>query len=402
MSRILSKKNFNSKERFALRLNVLEPYLFCKLAEAKKRSKKELIDLGAGDPDLFPPKKIIETIKKEALKPENHRHPVYEGIFELKEAIVEWFYQRFRVRLDPKKEVLVLAGSKEGLGLISWAILNRGEEALVPDPGYPIYRRSVLLCGGKPVFFPLLEERNWLLDFEKIKTRPKTKLLFLNYPHNPTGAVLDSDFFEKIYSFAKKNQIIVCNDMAYSEITFDGYISPSLLQIKGAKNLCLEFYSFSKTYSMTGWRLGFVVGNRDLIDALFKVKITSNSGVFHLIQKAGITALRLPKKEVEKIKEIYQKRRDILTDGLVRLGWKVKRPKGTIYLWAKIPNFSSKERDSKKFCLNLLKKKGILTTPGAGFGENGEGWVRFSLTTKVENINRALKRMEKFDFQELN
>ncbi len=388
------------RERFAKRLNLLEPYLFQKLAQEKKRSKGKLIDLGAGDPDLFPPKKIIETLKSEAKKPENHRHPVYEGIFELKEAIVEWFYHRFRVRLDPKNEVLVLAGSKEGLAISSWAFLNRGDEALVPDPGYPIYRRSVLLCGGKPICFPLLEEKNWLPDFEKIKTRSKAKLLFMNYPNNPTGAVLDFYSLERIYSFAKKNHLVICNDMAYSEITYDGYTSPSLLQINGAKNLCLEFYSFSKTYSMTGWRLGFVVGNRDLIDSLFKVKVTSNSGVFHLIQKAGITALRLSEKETKKIKYTYQKRRDLLIDGLTSFGWRVRRPKGTIFVWSKIPDFFSKRRDSRKFCLNLVKKKGILTTPGAGFGENGEGWVRFSLTSKIENIKLALKRMQSLKFQE--
>jgi len=393
-----TKKSFYVKESFATRLNKLEPYLFQGLAKAKKNSKGKLIDLGAGDPDLAPPIKVVEALKEEAQKPENHRHPLYEGIFELKEAIMEWFYKRFGVKLDPKKEVLVLAGSKEGLGLSSWAFLNPGDEALVPDPSYPVYRRSVLLCGGKPASFPLLEEKGWFFDFERIKVKAKAKLLFLNYPNNPTGAVLNPDNLGRIYYFAKKKRLLICHDMAYSEITYDGYISPSLLQIKGAKHLCLEFYSFSKTYSMTGWRLGFVVGNKDLIDALLRIKVTSNSGVFHLIQKAGITALRLAEEELVKIKNTYKKRRDILTDGLTELGWKVKKPKGTIFIWAKIPRSSSSEWGSKRFCLNLLQKKGILTTPGAGFGKNGEGFVRFSLSAKIEHIKKALKRLENLDF----
>ncbi|KPL02406.1 MAG: hypothetical protein AMJ90_05895 [candidate division Zixibacteria bacterium SM23_73_2] len=381
----------------ARRINSLDSYLFHQLAQAKKDSKRKLIDLGAGDPDLFPPERIIERLKREAEKPENHRHPVYEGLLELKEAIAEWFYKRFKIKLDPEKEVLILAGSKEGLGLSSLAFLNRGEEALIPDPSYPVYRRSVLLCCGKVVFYPLTEEKDWLLDLGKIKVTPKTRLLYLNYPHNPTGAVLDLDFLEKIYEFARKQKLVILNDMAYSEITYDGYTTPSLLQIRGARNLCLEFFSFSKTYSMSGWRLGFAVGNRDLIDALFKVKVTSNSGVFHLIQKAGIEALSLPPKELLKIKDTYRKRRDILVDGLIKLGWEIRRPRGTIFCWAKIPG-SAKFKDSKRFCLNLIKKGGVLTTPGAGFGKSGEGYVRFSLTSEIKNIKMALKRMKEIDF----
>jgi LL-diaminopimelate aminotransferase len=379
------------------RIESLDSYLFHQLAQAKKDSKRKLIDLGAGDPDLFPPERIVERLKKEAGKPENHRHPVYEGLPELKEAIAEWFYKRFKIKLDPEKEVLVLAGSKEGLGLSSWAFLNRGEEALIPDPSYPVYRRSVLLCCGKVVFYQLTEEKDWLLDLGKIKVTPKTRLLYLNYPHNPTGAVLGLDFLERIYEFARKQKLVILNDMAYSEITYDGYITPSLLQIRGAKDLCLEFFSFSKAYSMSGWRLGFAVGNKNLIDALFKVKVTSNSGVFHPIQKAGIEALSLPPKELLKIKDTYRKRRDILVDGLMKLGWEIRRSKGTIFCWAKIPG-SAKFMDSKRFCLNLIKKGGVLTTPGAGFGKSGEGYVRFSLTSEVRNIKLALKRIKEIQF----
>lgn len=388
------REKFKIEDQISLRVKSLRPYLFYKIAKAKEKalaSGKELIDLGAGDPDLFPQKKIIETLRAQALKPENHRHPVYEGIMELKVAIAEWFSNRFRVKLNPEDEILILGGSKEGLGLIPWAILNPNEIALVPDPGYPVYHRSVLLSGGKPVFFPLIKENNWLPDLDKIKVSFKTKLIFLNYPNNPTGAVPDLSFFEKLFEFAQKNKIVVCNDMAYSEISYDGKKSHSFLEIEGAKEIALEFFSFSKTYSMTGWRIGFVVGNKKLIDALREIKVTLSSGVFHLTQKGALSALSLPQKEIDKIRKVYQQRRDVLVKGLKELGWRPEVPQGAIFVWAKIP-FSL---DSEKMAMMLLEKGGILTTPGIGLGKSGKDYIRFSLTSPVEKIKGGLKRMER-------
>ena len=402
----MRRKKFQGEDKISYRVRNLRPYLFYKIAKAKEKalaSGKELIDLGAGNPDLFPPKKIIETLRTQALNPENHRHPAYEGLRELRVSIAEWFSNRFGVNLNPEDEILILGGSKEGLGLIPWAILNPNEVALVPDPGYPIYQRAVLLSGGKPVFFPLVEENNWLPDLDRIfdgsrqkagKVSSKSKLIFLNYPNNPTGAVPDLSFFQKLFEFAQESKIIVCHDMAYSEITYDGRKSHSFLEIKGAKEIGLEFFSFSKTYSMTGWRIGFAVGDKRLIDALREIKVTLSSGVFHLVQKGALSALLLPQKEIDDIRKIYQQRRDVLIKGLKELGWKPEVPHGAIFVWAKIP-FSL---DSEKMAMKLLEKGGILTTPGIGLGANGEGYIRFSLTSPVEKIKEALKRMKGIKF----
>jgi len=386
-----------TEDKISDRVRKLKPYLFYKIATAKEKalaSGKELIDLGAGNPDLSLPKKIIETLRTQALKPENHRHPVYEGLRELRVAIADWFSKRFGVNLNPEDEILILGGSKEGLGLIPWAILNPNEVALVPDPGYPIYQRSVLLSGGKPVFFPLIKENNWLPNLGKIRVSSKTKLIFLNYPNNPTGAVPTLSFFQKLFEFAQENKIIVCHDMAYSEITYDGRKSHSFLEIEGAKEIGLEFFSFSKTYSMTGWRIGFAVGNKKLIDALREVKVTLSSGVFHLVQKGALSALLLSPKEIDDIRKIYQQRRDVLIKGLKELGWKPEVPCGAIFVWAKVP-FSL---DSEKTAVKLLEKEGILTTPGIGLGPSGKDYIRFSLTSPVGKIKEALTRMRKIEF----
>lgn len=391
------KKKFKAEDKISSKVKSLEPYLFHEIARAKEKALSsgiDLIDLGAGNPDLIPTQKLIQSLRQEALDPENHRHPIYEGIPELKIKIAEWFFRRFRVRVNPENEILILAGAKEGLSLSPVAFLNWNDIALVPDPAYPIYKRSVLLAGGKVETFPLLKEYNWLPDLERLQPKSRTKMIFLNYPNNPTGAVASKEFFEKLLDFAYDKDIIVCHDMAYSEITFNGVRSHSLLEIDEARKITLEFFSFSKTYSLTGWRLGFVVGNKDLIKALTQVKVTFSSGVFHPIQRAAVTALSLPEKSLKKLVRTYQKRRNVLVDGLKESGWDAEFPKGAIFVWAKMPG----KADSVSLSLKLIQKAGVLTTPGIGLGQQGRDYVRFSLTSPLDKIKEALRRMEKVKF----
>jgi LL-diaminopimelate aminotransferase len=394
------KKKTNLQEKISDRmknLSSLGKYIFSEMAEEKKKVIKsgiEIIDLSAGNPDLPPPKEIIEALKKEADNPENHRHPVYEGIIELKKAIADWFFRRFKVKLDPEEEILILIGSKEGLAHLPLAFLNQNDYAIVPNPAYPAYKRGVIISGGKIYEIPLLKEYNWLPDLDRInkKVLTKTKLFYLNYPNNPTGALAPKEFLEKTGRFARKNKLILCNDMAYSEITFNDEKSFSLLEIPGAKEHTLEFHSFSKTYSMTGWRLGFVVGNRKLIRVLRDLKANLDSGVFHVIQKAAITVLSLPSQVTKELCRTYKNRRDILVPALKSLGWEVDSPGGTFVVWAKIPG----KKSSKRISLELLKKTGVLTTPGSGLGSEGEGYLRFSLTVPEDKIKEALERMKNF------
>jgi len=391
------KKKLRPEDKISSKVKSLEPYVFHEIARAKEKALSsgiDLIDLGAGNPDLIPTQKLIQSLRKEASNPENHRHPVYEGLLELKAKIAEWFFQRFRVKLDPENEILILAGAKEGLSLSPVAFLNRNDIALVPDPAYPVYKRSVLLAGGKVETFPLLKEYNWLPDLERIKVKANTRMIFLNYPNNPTGAVAPKGFFERLLDFAYDKDIIICHDMAYSEITFNGVRSHSLLEIDDAKKITLEFFSFSKTYSLTGWRLGFVVGNKDLIKALTQVKVTFSSGVFHPIQRAAAVALSLPEKSLKKLVRTYQKRRNVLVDGLKESGWDAESPKGAIFVWAKMPG----KANSKSLSLKLIQKAGVLTTPGVGLGQQGRDYVRFSLTSPLDKIEEALRRMRKVKF----
>jgi len=290
---------------------------------------------------------------------------------------------------------LILIGSKEGLSHVSWAFIDPGDTALVPDPAYPPFKRGVMLAGGKPVLMPLLKENRWLPDFEKIKKEDlsKAKLLFLNYPNNPTGALADKEFLQRAVDFAKEKDLIICQDMAYSEITFDGARSESILTIEGAKENCLEFFSFSKTYGMTGWRLGFVVGNSRLIDALKQIEVSVHSGAFHVLQKAAVVALSLEDKDIDETRRTYQQRRDVLVKGLRDLEWEVKNPKGSIFAWAKIPC----DLDSKKMANLLIEQTGIVTTPGVGLGPSGEGYLRFSLIVDKERLKEAVQRMKSLD-----
>jgi LL-diaminopimelate aminotransferase len=383
------------EKKISSRLSNVGEYAFFAVAEAKKKalaSGKDIIDLGGGNPDLPPHPKIVQALKEAADIPENHRHPVYQGVPELRQAAASWLKRRFGLDVDPESEVWILAGSKEGLSLVSWAFLDSGDIALLPDPAYPPYERNVRLAGGTPVLMPLLKQSRWLPNFNKIKLRDlsKAKLLFLNYPNNPTGALADLEFLQRAVDFAKDNEIIICQDMAYSEITFDGAKAESILTIDGAKQNCLEFFSFSKTYGMTGWRLGFVVGNRKLIDALKEIEVSVHSGVFHVLQKAAIVALSLEEKEIDEVRLTYQERRDVLVKGLRNLGWEVDNPKGSIFVWARTPG----GLDSQKAASLLIEKAGIVTTPGSGLGPSGEGYLRFSLIADKERLKEAVRRMK--------
>jgi len=404
------RKSFEIDDKISSRLKKLEEYVFFDVAKAKQKailsreagsfgSGRDIIDLGGGNPDLPPDPRIIEALKKEADNPDNHRHPIYEGLPELRKAIASWFERRFGVNLDADSEILILIGSKEGLSHVNLAFVDKGDRVLVPNPAYPVYKRGVILAGGKVLDMPLLKENSWRPDFKKLKNRnlSKVKLLFLNYPNNPTGAIADKEFFREAVDFAKENEIVICHDMAYSEITFDGNKAVSILQILGAKERTLEFFSFSKTYGMTGWRLGFVVGNRKLINALKNVEVVVNSGAFHVLQKAAIVGLSLPDEAIQKVRQTYQERRDVLVKGLKGLGWEVEDPKGGIFVWAKIPSCSERSEpnkyDSKRMTKLLIEKAGVVTVPGVGLGSCGEGYLRFSLIVDKDKLKEVVERM---------
>jgi LL-diaminopimelate aminotransferase len=389
------RKNFNIDDKISSRLKNLGEYVFFDVAKAKEEavlSGKDVIDLGGGNPDLPPHPRVIEALKNEADNLENHRHPIYEGLPELKKAIGLWFGKRFGVSLDSESEILILIGSKEGLSHVNLAFIDRGDEVLIPNPAYPPYRRSVILAGGKVLDMPLLRRNSWLPDFEDLQREDLSgaKLLFLNYPNNPTGALADEGFFEKAVNFAEENELVICHDMAYSEITFDGKRAASMLQVPAAKERTLEFHSFSKTYGMTGWRLGFVAGGRELVKALRNVEVTVNSGAFHVLQKAAVAALSLPDEAIGEVRQTYQERRDVLVKGLKELGWELESPKGSIFVWAKIPY----RYDSKTMAKLLIDKAGIVTTPGVGLGSQGEGYLRFSLIVEKEKLKEAVEKMK--------
>ena len=382
----------------AKRLTKLSPYLFAKLDKMKSRLReegKDLIDLGVGDPDLPTPSPIIKRLSQAAKDPQNHRYPSYQGLLSFRISVSQWYRMRFGVRLDPEKEVLTLIGSKEGIAHISLALINPGDIALIPDPAYPVYGAGVIFAGGKPYPLPLRKENHFLPSLEKIdkKIAQRAKVLFINYPNNPTGAVAPRDFFRNVVDFAKEYNVVICHDLAYSEISFDGYSPPSIMEIEGAKEVAIEFHSLSKTFNMTGWRIGFVVGNRAIIETLDEVKTNIDSGVFQAVQEAGIEALRMNENTLEKTRKIYQRRRNILAEGLARINWQIQLPKATFYLWLKIPSSSS----SLEFAELLMERCGVVVTPGIGFGSCGEGYIRIALTVSEERLEEAVKKIRADD-----
>ncbi len=383
------------KVHMADRVRSLPPYLFAAIDKMKQEALSrgvDLIDLSIGDPDLPTPVHIVEAMKLAAEKPAHHRYPSYEGMLSFRESVAAWYRQRFAVTLDPKTEVLSLIGSKEGIGHIPLAFVNPGDVVLVPSPGYPVYPVGTLFAGGESYIMPLREENAFLPDFKAIPgdVLKRAKLMFLNYPNNPTAATASADFFKEAIALAAQHNIIICHDAAYSEMYYDGERPISFLEVDGAKDVGIEFHSLSKTYNMTGWRLGFAVGNKDVIAGLGKIKSNLDSGVFQAVQEAGIVALQTGESVLSGIRDVYQGRRDVFCAGLKELGMPINRPKATFYLWARVPSGF----DSSTFVTHLMNKAGVLGTPGVGFGTPGEGYIRFALTQSADRIKEAVERIK--------
>jgi LL-diaminopimelate aminotransferase len=379
----------------AKRIKDLPPYLFARIDRMKQEAIQkgvDIINLGVGDPDLPTPAAIVRRLQSAAGESKNHQYPSYEGLLKFRQAVARWYQRRFGVNLDPVSEALTLIGSKEGIGHFPLAFLNPGDIALIPNPGYPVYHAGTVFAGGQSHFMPLLRENGFLPDLSRIPkgVLKKAKVLFLNYPNNPTSATADGSFFEQVVAFAKRNRLIVCHDAAYSEIFFDGHRPMSFLEVKGAKEIGIEFHSLSKTFNMTGWRIGFAVGNHKILGGLGKIKSNLDSGVFQAVQEAGIEAMESGDHLAEEIRKTYQERRDLMVSGLKRIGLEVEFPKATFYLWVAVP----RGYHSAQFTALLLSKTGIVTTPGKGFGDSGEGYIRMALTVNRERLAEALRRME--------
>ncbi|MBC7131207.1 aminotransferase class I/II-fold pyridoxal phosphate-dependent enzyme [Candidatus Bathyarchaeota archaeon] len=381
---------------FSNKVKRLPPYIFFeieKILEEKRRAGIEVISLSIGDPDLPPPQFILDALMEESKKPENHGYSNSRGEAEFREAAAEWMNQRFGVDVDPNREVTALIGSKEGIAHLSRAFLNAGDKAIVPDPGYPAYLNGgIILNEAEPVFMPLLKERKFLPDIEFIADS-KAKIIFLNYPNNPTGAVIDKHQLKEIVEVAKENNIIICYDNAYSEITYEGYKAPSILEIEGGIDVAVELHSLSKTFSMTGDRVGFAVGNNTLIEGIVKVKSQIDSGLPKYIQYAAIKALKSyvngePPEEVKRNVAIYRDRVKVLAEKLKQIGFECEAPKATYYVWAYCGG------SSMEFAKKLLDA-GVAVTPGIGFGIHGEGFLRFSATKPLEEIEKACQKLEK-------
>jgi len=380
----------------AQRLTQLPPYLFVEIDKAKQRLKQQghdVIDLGVGDPDLPTPPHIIRALQKTAEDPANHRYSFTEGLRELRKAIAEWYLKRFKVELDPNTEVLPLLGSKEGIAHLPLALINPGAAVLVPDPCYPPYRSGTIFAGGEAVSLPLEAENQFLPDLGAVsqKAARRAKLMFLNSPNNPTAALATPEFFEEAIRFAKEYQIVIAHDAAYSEIAFDGVQPLSFLQIPEAKDVGVEFHSLSKTYNMTGWRVGFACGNAKVIAALNQLKTNLDSGIFQPVQWAAIEALTGDQEPLKQAVATYQQRRDLVVEGLAKAGWAVPKPQASFYIWAGVPAAGS----SAEFAKRVLEEAHVVIAPGVGFGPHGEGYVRLSLTVPTERIQQAVDRLAK-------
>ncbi|MFC1698484.1 LL-diaminopimelate aminotransferase [Candidatus Omnitrophota bacterium] len=379
------------------RLKKLPPYLFAEIDKAKRLARaagQDIIDLGVGDPDQPTPEHVIAKLHQAALDPSNHHYALDFGMSSLRTAIAKWYQQRFNIALDPDKEILPLIGSKEGLAHLPLGLVNPDQVVLIPEPCYPPYRSAALFAGAQPVNLPLLADNDFLPKIESIDSSilSRAKLLFLNYPNNPTAACATPKFFSQVVAFARQHQIAIAQDAAYSEITFDGYSAPSILQVEGARELAVEFYSLSKTYNMTGWRIGWACGNGEIIAHLGQVKSNIDSGIFQAVQLAGIAALNSPSEQIRSLLELYQERRDLLCQGLSEIGWQVKKPKATFYIWTKLPKGQT---DSIKFAQLLLDQVGVVATPGVGFGPSGEGYIRMALTVAKPRLQEAVARIKK-------
>lgn len=384
---------------YSKRLNRLPPYMLGKLKQLTHERRQlgiDIIDLGMGNPNQPTPQPIIDKLTEAAQELRNHRYSASRGIFNLRRE-VSWHYERrFGVHIDPNEEAISVIGTKEGLGHLALALIDEGDLAMVPNPTFPIHMYSIVLAGGSVVSIPLTEENAFIPSLTEI-TRdiwPRPKVLILSFPHNPTGAVVDLGFFEEIVAFAKRQEIVVIHDLAYADIVFDDYKAPSFLQAKGAKDVGIEFFSLSKSYNMAGWRCGFAVGNREIIEALARIKGYYDYGIFAPIQVAGIMALRTPADTIMENAAVYQKRRDVLVEGLNRIGWKVPKPQASMFVWAPIPE-AWQHLSSLDFATKLLNEAEVCVSPGAGFGHNGEGYIRIALVENEDRIRQAVRQIRR-------
>ena len=390
-------KPLNAQMESAERLKKLPPYLFAEIDRIKREltaQGKDVIDLGVGDPDLPTPAFIIDALNEASRDGRNHRYALDAGMPAFRQSISRWFKKRFNgVTLDPEKEILPLIGSKEGIAHMPLAVLNPGDVSLIPDPGYPPYRSGTIFAGGVPYFMPLLEENEFLPRLDKIDAAAlkKAKLIYINYPNNPTSAIATKSFFEEVVEFAHKHGLLIIQDAAYCEVGYEGYNAPSILEVDGAKEVAIEFHSLSKTFNMTGWRVGFAAGNPSAVALLAKVKSNVDSGIFQAIQLAAKKALDEGEAAHRELLKIYQKRRDLLIGGLTKMGWKAKAPKATFYCWLPVPQGFT----SASLALKFLEEMSIAVTPGNGFGPGGEGYFRISLTVPDARIEEALARIAK-------
>jgi len=378
------------------RLLKLPIYVFAQLDKIKAEQAAkgaDLIDLGMGNPDIPPPPEVVNTLVESLKNPENHRYPSFEGAPEFKEAAAHWCKKQYNINIDPEHEVVTLIGSKEGVVHFTLAYVNPGDFTLVPMPAYPAHFRGTILAGGEPIALPTTEHRNYLPDLKIIVPgiADKAKIMFLSYPTNPTGALAPKEFFEEAVAFCKKHKIILIHDFAYAEIYFDDKKPLSIFSIPGAKDIAIEFHTTSKTFGMPGWRCGFAVGNRELIESLRKIKTNLDYGLFTGIQKAAITAFNLKSGYIDKVRQTYQRRRDIFVDGINSLGWKVKKPAGSMYVWLPVPQ----GYDSTEFTMHVVEKTGVVFSPGVAFGDVGEGYVRVALVASEERILEGLDRLKK-------
>ncbi len=377
------------------RIAKIPPYIFAQIDKQKAEAIAkgiDIINLGIGDPDLPTPDYIIDAMSDAIRDPKTHDYPPYEGTLEFRQAVADWYLDRFNVTLDPKTEVLSLIGSKEGIAHAFLTFLDPGDIAILPNPGYPAYEVNTIIAGGVPYLVPVTEENGYEIDFDKIDSdiASKANMIFLNYPGNPTGALASDKFFKRAIAWAKQHNVLICMDNAYSEVYYDNKKPRSILEFEGAKDIAIEFHTLSKTFNMTGWRIGMAVGNAEAIQALGKIKTNMDSGVFKAIQNASIVAFKDYAPFVARQNTIYQRRRDIIVNGLNSLGWSIKKPAASFYIWAKVP----KGYTSESFTIHLLNTTGVLIVPGSGYGTGGEGYFRISITTKEENLHNAIKRLQ--------
>ena len=385
-----------TKAAGAKRLGLIPPYLFAEIdrkVQEKKRAGIDVISLGIGDPDLPTPRRIVSVLQEAAADPDNHRYPSYFGLAELRGAIANWYGDRFQVKLDPQTEVLPTLGSKDGISHVPLALVDPGDVVLAPDPGYTVYVTGAIMAGADPYAMPLKAENHWLPDLDAIPddVRRRARLMWLNYPNNPTAATADREFLERAVEFCRRHEIVLCHDAPYSEIAFDGYRPLTLFEIPGAKEVGLEFHSLSKTYNMTGWRLGWVCGRADLIDLIGQLKTNIDSGIFQAVQWAGIEALNGGEEETKAACAVYARRHRLVADTLNQLGWNIRPPRATFYVWAPVPD----GYDSIGFASHVLDEVGVNITPGVGFGAHGEGYFRLSVTAPDARLEEAMSRMRK-------